>query len=318
MLSIILCHVCQYFGNEAAWWLNIGVQIFLTLSGFLFGGKAINGGIGRWYWRRFKRIYAPYLILLIAILITDIFVVPDQVSIWVIVTSFTCIDTSNVPNGKHLWYITVILACYLITPYLMWVRDSRKSKTKDVMSILSIIAIWFLLTLFNKQCFWVINYIAGFLLGAIQTYGNGINTGLMKSASLGSTLAIIVIFAAGWQWLGFASGGLVYRALHILAGIWTIAIAQLLKQFFSIDSESLTASVLDLFDKYSYDIYLVHQVLILGSFSIFNNSSIGVVSGITIAFIWSFVAGFLLHQAGETLLSVVSVAESKLAHSSKQ
>ena len=42
-MSIILCHIFQYFGIELAWWFNVGVQIFLCMSGFLYGKKKIEG-----------------------------------------------------------------------------------------------------------------------------------------------------------------------------------------------------------------------------------------------------------------------------------
>lgn len=36
---IFTCHILQYWGQELAWWFNIGVQIFLCISGYLYGGK---------------------------------------------------------------------------------------------------------------------------------------------------------------------------------------------------------------------------------------------------------------------------------------
>ena len=42
MLFVIICHIFQYFGNELAWWLNVGVQIFLFISGYLYANKKTN------------------------------------------------------------------------------------------------------------------------------------------------------------------------------------------------------------------------------------------------------------------------------------
>lgn len=36
MFSIIICHIFQELGNELAYWFNVGVQIFLFISAFLF------------------------------------------------------------------------------------------------------------------------------------------------------------------------------------------------------------------------------------------------------------------------------------------
>lgn len=41
-LCIITCHFLQYYENNLAWVLNIGVQIFLAISGILYGRKDIG------------------------------------------------------------------------------------------------------------------------------------------------------------------------------------------------------------------------------------------------------------------------------------
>jgi len=35
LLMIISCHIFQWLGYEAAFWINLGVQIFFFISGFL-------------------------------------------------------------------------------------------------------------------------------------------------------------------------------------------------------------------------------------------------------------------------------------------
>ena len=37
---IIICHILQYFGNGLCWWFNVGVQIFLAISGFTITADA--------------------------------------------------------------------------------------------------------------------------------------------------------------------------------------------------------------------------------------------------------------------------------------
>ncbi len=43
MFSIVLCHVFQAYNNSLAWRFNVGVQVFLVLSGYLYGHKEISG-----------------------------------------------------------------------------------------------------------------------------------------------------------------------------------------------------------------------------------------------------------------------------------
>ena len=40
-IFIIACHIMQYLHMELAWWFNVGVQMFLCMSGFLYGQKGV-------------------------------------------------------------------------------------------------------------------------------------------------------------------------------------------------------------------------------------------------------------------------------------
>lgn len=44
-LFILFCHICQYYDFFLAWYLNVGVQMFLTLSGYLYEKKQKGGGL---------------------------------------------------------------------------------------------------------------------------------------------------------------------------------------------------------------------------------------------------------------------------------
>ena len=53
-LFIIICHVFQYYNMEAAWWFNVGVQMFLCISGFLYGNKRITSSVD-FVWSNIKK-----------------------------------------------------------------------------------------------------------------------------------------------------------------------------------------------------------------------------------------------------------------------
>lgn len=67
MLSIVVCHLLQTYDNDWAWVFNVGVQVFLVLSGFLYGHKEIHDWKG-WFVKRLFKIYIPYLLFLFAYL----------------------------------------------------------------------------------------------------------------------------------------------------------------------------------------------------------------------------------------------------------
>lgn len=42
VLMIISCHILQGLKYEAAYWVNLGVQVFFFISGYLYGKKEIK------------------------------------------------------------------------------------------------------------------------------------------------------------------------------------------------------------------------------------------------------------------------------------
>ena len=62
ILLIIACHFLQGMGNSLAFVFNVGVQIFLIISGYLYGTKDIE--TKKWIKKRLVKVYMPYLVLL--------------------------------------------------------------------------------------------------------------------------------------------------------------------------------------------------------------------------------------------------------------
>ena len=66
LFSIIACHFLQVYNNKWAWVLNVGVQIFLAISGYLYGNKNIVDW-SKWFKDKIKKLYIPYIIYIILI-----------------------------------------------------------------------------------------------------------------------------------------------------------------------------------------------------------------------------------------------------------
>ena len=54
LIMIISCHILQGLSISAAFWVNLGVQIFFFLSGFLYGNKKIEN-VKEYYKSRLKK-----------------------------------------------------------------------------------------------------------------------------------------------------------------------------------------------------------------------------------------------------------------------
>lgn len=78
MTFIVVCHFMQALASHWAWVFNIGVQIFLLISGFLYGHKHVDNWLN-WYKKRFVRIYVPFFLFFVAVL--PLYAVTDKISV---------------------------------------------------------------------------------------------------------------------------------------------------------------------------------------------------------------------------------------------
>lgn len=119
-LSIITCHIMQYYHCELAWWFNVGVQIFLCLSGYLYGRKSVDNELS-FYKKQFIKILIPYYLVVIIAIIAQVIFVRNEISGARIVKTLLCYGTLN--GGEHLWFVPTILFCYLLTPLFDKIND---------------------------------------------------------------------------------------------------------------------------------------------------------------------------------------------------
>ena len=73
MILILVCHIVQEHSNEyikmTAQFLNVGVSIFILISGYLYGTKKINENYVQWIIKRAKRILIPLYIFMAYLLL---------------------------------------------------------------------------------------------------------------------------------------------------------------------------------------------------------------------------------------------------------
>ena len=69
MLLIIFCHILQYYGNDLAYLLNVGVPIFFCVSGYLYGGKEIKNAYQFIKKNYFKLLLDYWVVLSLTIII---------------------------------------------------------------------------------------------------------------------------------------------------------------------------------------------------------------------------------------------------------
>ena len=271
MLFIVTCHIMQWLDWELAWWFNVGVQIFLCISGYLYG-QSKKKDIIAFYKSRFIKILVPYFLIFIVVAILEIIFVRSEVSMVSIAGGMLCRTT--IPGGEHLWFIRYILLCYLITPLLTVFRDKYVHDGKSWW-IFSIISVALTSALFGVhiQSFnpaWMTCYVIGYALGANKGYcGKAVLISLFGSAAVvcnGIQMYVDYIARASFSGIWSTVYSYYQNYSHVLLGVSLFLI--MMTTFDKIRYSDKFVRILNVSDKYSYETYLVHQFFILGPFSL--------------------------------------------------
>lgn len=174
--GIILTHFCQYYGNALAYWFNGFVQVFLFISGWLYGKKTISRPI-RFIGNNFQKILLDYWIYLL-IVSPVIFILEADVSLTDFVYAF--LGSGVVRGLGHFWFVPYILVCYFLTPYL-YLLGERWTKKSIVRYMVRVGALCLAVIVLGRvyhsyfQPAWIVCYIAGFFLSKVVSVYRKVN-----------------------------------------------------------------------------------------------------------------------------------------------
>lgn len=301
MLSIIACHFCQYYNNEWAWWLNVGVQVFFIISGYLYGNKSVSSP-GSWLKKRFVKILTPYYIFLILAIAGYIFVSPEMLSLTKIISSFFVVGT--IKGISHLWFVSYILFCYIITPYLAAIRDylSNKNMLYSFSSIVVLGGIYSIIEILINGHFrpgMVGCYILGYYTAMFVKRIGEKFLHICFWMSLIPTIISNYVYCHLHYIQGLEMKGMLVHITDYSHAFLGYSITLLLMLLFKKINES---RILDFSDKYSYEIYLVHQLFILSPLTLLSLCNSRVIN-ITITFLTILVAGVILNYINNAVQS---------------
>ncbi len=272
MLMIIACHILQGLQIKWAFWVNVGVQLFFFVSGFLYGKKRIVDA-KKFYVKRIKRVLFPYIIVLAISLLLEFFVLKNHYPITKIVGCFMGFGAfvGNISILSHTWFVSYILLCYLLVPILQNIFNSDKFKNNFFFLIL----VTFLIQIFQKsgvisvEASWLNNFVFGYFYGKCC---NEKRQETIFNTFMFVMFFIIIPFAIIYQEqlqvnlpsILNSNASTIINYGHVLLGSVLFIVLYKIMNIFNIKKNL----ILDFSDKYSYYIYLVHQIFILNSFSV--------------------------------------------------
>lgn len=298
--AIVACHLLQYAGSELAWWLNVGVQVFLCISGWLYGGKKIENALG-FYKKQFGKILLEYeLVAVTALFFYWMFaweLVGVKMSIGVL------LGCATLPGGGHLWFVATILFCYLLTPLLTALYD--RVRGKGVLPVVGL-TLLLLLALFALTLAYVPYFhaavlscfLCGFALRRLREEKGcraWVYAVFFAAAALANAVQIVHQYVAPLPlpapltryWEIYCEGA------HALLGVSLFLILYAL--FSRLSFPQWAQRALSRSDAYSYDIYLVHQFWILSPFSLMGATP-WVALNLVLVFLMIGFAAVLLHR----------------------
>jgi peptidoglycan/LPS O-acetylase OafA/YrhL len=288
MLSIVICHVLQVYANRWAFVFNIGVQVFLALSGYLYG-KKIVANWKQWTVGRVKRVYAPMFVFLVAVLPFYLIFHRDVFSWKPYALNYLNLQGVAFAMGggmiqgiRHLWFITAIMFAYLVTPVLQWL--SKYANWLFPVLLVCVGISYFVASgplVFMAS--WVFLYAIGYLYVNLNKTKKIYNIGLVL---LELFLIGIVIFNFDVVTHYFNP---VNRFFHDVSGVFVVIIGIVLLSRLKL---SKVPKIVNLFDKYSFHVFLVHYFFVVGPFSLAHLTPYVLVNILLIILV-TFVASFL-------------------------
>ena len=295
MLMIVVCHLLQFYGNNLAYFFNVGVQIFLIISGFLYGYKEINLAPVEWLSIRFSKILVPYWILLFLYICLSLLVSVELPFVEICKSLF---GFGNLPGLNHLWFIPNILFCYVITPYVKSIITRSNGSFHTFLVFLFIyIIVSSIVNLYFRHDF-ISCYILGLFIG-FHYYKSQKKDIFIRNISVCFIfLALITNLIRIYFPLDYINHSIltVYaNYCHLL-----LALAFFCISFMLFRSINYKVHLFYISDRYSYFIYLTHHIFILSPLSLMSLTN-NCIFNILIVLILSVISSFIVKKLSELI-----------------
>ena len=278
LLLIITCHMMQHESCFLAWWFNVGVQIFLCISGYLYGQKKISD-IPKFYADRFKKILIPYYLVFLTAGIAEFIFARECFNVFRFCGGLVCRTT--IIGGEHLWFVSTILFCYILTPLLYFykVKYVKTYRSFWIGTFAACCAVTVYCGLYDRffNPAWICCFVLGYALGVNeeQKYAEKSHSEQSEYIYITAFLAVLgnalqIYLSNHYVFTGIKEKAFTYFSNynHVWLGIFLFLLMKKIFEKVDYINHPGLIKCLKITDKYSYETYLVHQFLILGPFSL--------------------------------------------------
>ena len=274
MCAIVVCHFLQGYDSNYCYLFNIGVQIFLAISGYLYGCKTIRYWKS-WFLSRVEKLYIPYILFFLVCIPFYCLFASNKID-----ATKMLIHVADLGLG-HLWFMSAIAVCYLLTPLLQYLRKY----TFVLLLILSVSILEFFFIRFAEWQFsWLFVYTLGYMYASANKWGRNIIISFAGFLFLCSLMNI--------SWEDVLCNGVWNQWFHVTGGILAVALITFLAKYLHFSKGEQIWKVMD---KYSYEVYITHHIFILGPFSMLFFSASSCVN-ILVILVLTVLTAIVLHR----------------------
>ena len=265
--------------------LNCGVDLFIFISGYLYGIRGICE-YKKWYARRALTVSLPAIVVSIVFMIVlQIFnhtVSLNQLILYLfdleglLMTSWKIVNpiVSGIPGLGPLWFTTVIMLCYLLVPLLQRISVRIKNYYVVISLVFSIgIILSFITDGYFSLVYFTI-FIIGYLCGQIRILEKVNNVVFIASSVL------FLISALGRLYLHrIMDDTIIYSSYvtvqTIIAGLYVVVfISYAFNKYPKVIIRIANKKTTRLLEKYSFFVYLTHGVFCMGYFNVYEKTSL--------------------------------------------
>ena len=281
------CHITQGYDQQIAYILNVGVQIFFFISGFLYGKVESIPSVMDFYKKRIVKIYIPFLI--VVLLFAGIYTIfgIEHVS-WRQLISYAFnlqAFAKPIEGFNHMWFLSVIMICYLITPIAKYLLRNKPYLFVSLLLLMSVVEFVFVQKMYSIAA-WIVLYLFGMCIGRFDTKIVNAITTIVS----GVGLAILMVFfqlsrLTDSTWAHYSVW------LHCVLAIFLFGVLYAILNKIDIKLPKCLLFV----NNISYEVYLVHHILILGPLSLLFVTSSKTIN-ILLILIITFVLSYALNQ----------------------
>lgn len=275
MLMIIGCHLSTYFGIGALGQiLNVGVQLFLFISGWIYSEYTITDG-KKWIVKRWMRICIPMYIWGSFIYILEMGIKKSSGNLLGLL--FCLFNLQGLPflakgtdsyllSGiNHLWFLTPLMLCYLLT---LIVKKVKREMTKKDFILFCVIGTFGVILLAYAGIY--IEYIFIYFLGYFLKKLWKQHTNKQYFWLTAFFMIAMAVRLAGRQFLDgtIAYDTIITSLTHNVLAIWIFGTVKWLGTKTDCIRELANNRIIGYFEGLSYYIYIVHYYFLVDAFGL--------------------------------------------------